>query len=209
MRSFPDVRVRKVLSAAQRAQRHLDEGEFPEARDAFIAARAQVQKVGMPASGHLAWGLCVALDNLGEHEMAMTMAIEALNLDPLCPSFQRSFEVVANNLRRALSDPARAADDPSTPRIYQQLLAAGEADVPSHLAMARHLSHAGNHEGALGLLNAVTLLAPISRDAWLAREAAALAAGEVELAARCAAEAVAIGSTPLPFGVPVRAAAEA
>lgn len=209
MRSFPDVRVRKVLSASQRAQRHLDEGEFPEARDAFVAARAQVQQVGMPPSGYFAWGLCVALDNLGEHEMAMELAVEALNLDALCPSFQRSFEVVANNLRRSLSDPERRADDPSSPRIYQQLLDAGEADVPCHLAMARHLSNSGDHAGAMRLLDAVTLLAPISRDAWLAKEAAALAAGDAELAARCAAEAAAIGAAVLPFGVPVRATAEA
>ena len=141
--------------------------------------------------------------------MAMAASIEALNLDPLSPSYQRSFEVISGNLRRALCDPERAPDDPTTPRLYRQLLEAGEADVPCHLAMGRHLSHVGQHEEAMRLLDAVTLLAPISRDAWLVRESVALAAGEPGLAARCAAEAAAIGTAELPFGIPSRATAEA
>src|SRR5690606_19742064 len=149
MRTFPDVRMRNVLTMGQRAQRLLDEEAYAKARDTFLEARARVQAMGLPASAHLAWGLCVALDNLGEHEMAMSASIEALNLDPMSPTYQRSFDVVSGNLRRKLCDPERAPDDPTTPQIYRQLTDAGEADVPCHLAMGRHLSHTGQHAEAL------------------------------------------------------------
>jgi tetratricopeptide (TPR) repeat protein len=201
MRTFPDLRIRDAVWESQRAGRLLDEREWAAARDAFSALRARVAKLGLPSS-YVAWGLAVALDNLGEAEMAFEAVSEAVQKDPMNPACHHSFDVIAGRLRAALADPARAVDDPSTPRLYALLQGAGEADVPSHLAMARHLAHVGKRAEAMGLLEAITLLSPVSRDAWLQKSALARALGDEVLAASCEAQAAAVAASDVPFGVP-------
>jgi hypothetical protein len=201
MRTFPDLRIRNVVWGSQRAAQLLDERKWDEARDAFTALRARAGKLGVDSS-YLAWGLAVALDNLGDYEMAFETVSEAVLKDPMNPGCQHSFDLIANRLRAALADPDRALDDASTPRIYSLLQRAGEADVPSHLAMARHLAHAGKHTEAMCILDAVVLLAPVSRDAWLQKAAIARTAGDGALSASCDAQAVAISAFDVPFGVP-------
>jgi hypothetical protein len=201
MRIFPDVRIRDAVWESQRAARLLDEREWAAARDAFTALRARTAKLGL-CSAYLAWGLAVALDNLGDIEMAFETVCEAVTADPMNPGCQGSFDLIANRLRAALADPTRTPDDPSTPRIYALLQSAGEADVPFHLAMASHLAHVGKKAEAMALLDAVTLLSPISRDAWLHKASLARAIGDASLAASCEAQAVAIASSDVPFGVP-------
>lgn len=201
MRTFPDLRMRDAVWETQRAARLLDEREWEKARDAFTALRGRVAKLGID-SAYVAWGLAVALDNLGELEMAFEAVGEAIALDPMNPAAHHSFDVVASRLRAALADPSRPPGDPSTPRIYALLQHAGEADVPSHLAMARHLAHAGEREAALRLLDAVTLLAPVSRDAWLQKAALARALGDEPLALQCDAQAAAVAGSRIPFAVP-------
>lgn len=201
MRTFPDLRIRDAVWESQRAGRLLDEQQWAEARDAFTALRVRAAKLGLRSS-YLAWGLAVALDNLGEAEMAFEAVSEAVKADPMNVACQRSFDVIANRLRGTLADPARAPGDPSTPRLYALLQAAGEADVPSHLAFARHEAHAGKLREALALLDAVTLLSPVSRDAWLQKAAVARALGDEPLAASCDAQAAAVTAADAPFGVP-------
>jgi tetratricopeptide (TPR) repeat protein len=201
MRTFPDIRMRGLVAGAQRAQDFLDRGNYREARDAFAEMRARARKLGFD-SAYLAWGLAVATDYLGELEMAFTTIWESVAKDPLNPAAQRSFEIIADHIRSSLADASRAPDDPSTPRLYRLLLEAGEADVASHLAMARHLAHAGEHEAALRIVDAVTLLAPASRDAWLQKAAFARAAGEDSVADECEAQAATLATTSVPFGIP-------
>lgn len=201
MRTFPDVRMRSYVADSNRVSELLDGGQHADAKALALDLRERARKIGLE-SGYVSWALAVACDYLGELEMAFTTIVEAVRLDPLNPACQRSFELIAHHLRTALADPERAAGDPSTPRLYDLLVGAGEADVPSHLAMARWLAHGGRTGDALRLLDAVTLLAPISRDAWEAKAAIARAAGDAELGARCDAEAAAIGLAPLPFGIP-------
>ena len=203
MRTFPDVRMRKVINAVRRAQQQLDEGEYVEARDGFLEAKALSRKLGL-TSAYVDWALAVVFDNLGELEMAFASICESVQHDPLNPAGQRSFDVIVGHLRASLADEQRDPADPSTPRLYALLMEAGEADVPSHLAMARHLSHAGRHDEALRVLDAVTLLSPVSRDAWRLKEAVAQAKGDLELAASCAAESAAIGNAEVPFGLRLR-----
>lgn len=105
-------------------------------------------------------------------------------------------------LRALLADPARPPGEPSTPRLYALLLRTGEADVPCHLAMARHLADSGKHEEALRLLDAVTLLAPASRDAWLARAAFERARGDEAAAASCEVQAAALAAADVPVVAP-------
>jgi hypothetical protein len=162
---------------------------------------ARARKLGVDSS-YLAWGLAVANDFLGELEMGFAAITEAVTHDPMNVAVHRSFDLIANRLRAALADPSRALDEASTPRLYALLQGAGEADVPSHLAMARHLAHTGKQADAMRILDAVTLLSPVSKDAWEAKAALARATGGAELAARCEAEAAAVAAARVPFGVP-------
>jgi tetratricopeptide (TPR) repeat protein len=201
MRTFPDLRMRQLTHDAERAQELLDQNQHREARDLFGEVRARAKRLGL-ASAHLDWGFAVASDYLGETEMAFEGIREAVTKDPFNPMVQRSFDIIAGRLRAALADAARAPEDASTPRLYRLLLAAGEADVSCHVAMARHLAHAGDAREAMRLLDAVTLLAPASRDAWLQKAALARAAGDAALAAECDAQAAALATADVPFGIP-------
>jgi hypothetical protein len=201
MRTFPDLRFRDLNSRARRARQLLDDNHYAEARDAFAAARAQARKLGLD-SAYLSWGLALALDMNQETEAAFTTIQEAIAQDPLNPSSQGSFDAIAWKLRNAIGDPALPAEDPAIPRIYRLLLDAGEADVPAHLAMARHLAAQGDRAGAMRLLDAVTLLAPSSRDAWLEKAALARSLEDAELATECDAQAAALASPGVAFGIP-------
>ena len=167
--TFPDLRIRAVVADTHRARELLYSGEYLESRELFTQVRARAGKLGLE-SAYLAWGIAVTSYNLGELDVAFTTISESIAKDPLNPDAQNFFTVIANHIRAALADPQLALDDPSTPRLYQLLLAAGEADVASHLAMVRHLAHAGKTGEAMRLLDAVTLLAPSSRDAWMQKE---------------------------------------
>jgi tetratricopeptide (TPR) repeat protein len=193
--------MRPLTDDAQRAQQLLDRGEHAEGRALFASVRARARKLGLD-SAYLAWGAAVCADLMNEPEEAYRMIQESVALDPFNPAGQHSFNTIAWRLRNALADPARAPGDPSTARLYRLLLETGEADVPCHVAMARHLAHAGDPAEALALLDAVTRLAPVSRDAWAAKAAVARAAGNEPLAAECDAQAAALAATPVPFGIP-------
>jgi hypothetical protein len=132
MRTFPDIRFRGLLQQANHAQQLLDEQQHDESRKAFVAARARAKRLGFD-SAYLAWGVAVTSDYLGDTDMAFAAITESLAQDPLNPAARRSFDVIAGRVRAALADPERDAADPSTPRLYELLLGAGEADVPSHL----------------------------------------------------------------------------
>ena len=97
-------------------------------------------------SGFVLWNLAIVADNLGELEMAFDYIRRALATDPLAQPFQNSFDVVVKRIRAALADEARAVDDPSTPRLYDILAGAGEADVAvprGHGALVRRRRRPG------------------------------------------------------------------
>jgi tetratricopeptide (TPR) repeat protein len=185
----------------QRAQGLLDQSQYREARELFTEVRARAGKLGL-ASAYLDWGIAVASDFMGEFEMAFDSIRESVAKDPFNPAAQHSFDIIAGHIRAALTEPGRAADDPSTPRLYRLLLAAGEADVSCHVAMARHLARAGQPAEAMRVLDAVTLLAPVSRDAWLQKAALARALGDEPLAGECEGQAAALATADVPFGIP-------
>jgi len=206
MRTFPDLRFRALANDAQRAHELMDRAEYRESRDLFTQVRARAAKLGLD-SAYLTWGIAVTSDYLGELDVAFTTISESLAKDPLNPAAQNSFDVIASHIRAALADPQRAPDDASTARLYQLLLEAGEADVASHLAMARHLAHAGKPAEAMRILEAVTLLAPSSRDAWLQKAGLAHSLGQDDLAAECETQAGALATAQVPFGIPAPAGA--
>jgi tetratricopeptide (TPR) repeat protein len=201
MRTFPDLRMRDLVWDAQRAQQLLDQNSYQEAKELFGSVRARARKLGVDSS-YLAWGLAVVHDFLGELEVAFEAIGEAVTHDPMNVAVHRSFDLIAGRLRAALAEAKRAPDDPSTPQLYALLQGAGEADVPCHLAMARHLAHAGKHAEAMRVLDAITLLSPVSKDAWEAKAGLARVMGDPTLAATCDAEAAAVAAAQVPFGVP-------
>jgi hypothetical protein len=58
-----------------------------------------------------------------------------------------------------------------------------------------------DHERALRILDAVTLLAAVSQDAWKAKVAVARATGNEALTAECEAQVAAIAEQDVPFGM--------
>jgi tetratricopeptide (TPR) repeat protein len=200
MPNFADPAFRDLNDANRAAQELLDKNQFVDARKAFTEVRERCRKLGIDASWP-SWGIAVSSDSMGEYEMAFENMMDALRTDPLNLGKQASFDAIVQRLRAALSAPERATSDPSTPRIYKLLVQANEADIPSHLAMVRHLSATGDSAGAMRLVTAVTVLAPSNRQAWEAKGALARAEGNLELAQTCEVEAAACAAT-VPFGVP-------
>lgn len=202
MRTQPDpARIRDLCAQVEQARQLLDQGKVAEGFQALSRTRAQAQRLGI-ASSFVEWGLAVAADRMGELEMAYDHIVNAVRHDPLHAGYQRSFGIIMDRLRAALADPARRPDDPSTPKLYGLLVAAGETDVPAHLAMAGHLAATGRQEQAMKLLDAVTLLAQLSLDAWEQKASLARTMGDAALAVSCQAEAAAIARGNAPFGVP-------
>lgn len=205
MPTFSDPKIRELNDANRRAQELLDKGDYAGAVPAFTAVMEAARALGVDASWP-AWGLAICHDNLGDYAMAFEHMRDSLRVDPLNLGKQGSFDAIVQHVRAALAAPDRADDDPSTPRLYQLLVQAGEADVGAHLAMARHLSKAGDAPGAARILDAVTTLFPACREGWERRAALARQAGDAALSRQCEVEAAGCAATSTPFGVPRPAA---
>jgi tetratricopeptide (TPR) repeat protein len=194
---------------ANELRRAYDAGQAGNFDEAVDLARAVVEKAkGLGVSSAFAlWQVAVAADNGGKLEMAFDYITRALQLDPLDNTYRGSFEIIAKRLRAALASPERAADDPSTPRLYELLVRAGEADVGAHSAMTRFWLAKGETAKAAQIADAVTLLNPTDREAWLCRAEVARAAGDLATAEECLAEAAAVEGEPVLFAIPGVAAA--
>ncbi|MEW6431678.1 MAG: tetratricopeptide repeat protein [Myxococcota bacterium] len=201
MRTFPDVRMRKLLSLAERASAALNGDDYPEAKRLFRELLGQLAGHGLDsASAH--WGLAVTHDCLEEYDMALNSILTALALDPLASATQRSFDVIVQRVREHLG--RLPATDASVPRLYALLQQSGALDVPSHLVMARHLAETGRPDDAERLYAALCRLAPASRDVWEARARFADSRGDVTAAATFRAEAQARGLAEVPYGIPTK-----
>ena len=194
----------EIVELIERADRHADHQELAQARDLLLRARAGCERANID-SGFLCWRLCVVFDLLKEHEVAFKYAQEALAQDPFAPPFRHSFDVVARTMRKAILDAEGQPD--RVPRFYGLLVRAGEGDDAVHLAMARWLHAQRQHERALNLANAVTLLSPACADAWSLRAAICRTLGDEEGAREAEVEAAAVAEPPSPpFAVPGAAA---
>lgn len=201
MRTFPDVRMRKLLSLAERAGAALNGDDYPEAKRLFRELLGQLAGHGLTsASAH--WGLAIAHDCLEEYDMALNSILTALAMDPLASATQRSFDVIVRRVREHLG--RLPATDASVPRLYALLQQSGELDVPSHLVMARHLAETGRPDDAERLYAALCRLAPASRDVWEARAGFADTRGDVTAAATFRAEAQARSLADVPYGIPTQ-----
>jgi tetratricopeptide (TPR) repeat protein len=140
-------------------------------------------------SAWVQWRLAVALDSMGESGEALELIERALAVDPLAPPFTHSRTIIVRNLRRKLAE-ASAAE---AGRLYERLARSGEADDEAHLTMARHHAACGGYDAALRLLEAVAVLFPACRDAWVELARVARLVGREEQARAAELEAMMLG----------------
>lgn len=202
----PEAR-RLMVADLARVHEHGERREYAEAKKLALKVAGGLAWAGV-ASPHLTWLLAVLSDYAGEPEAAFKFITEAVVMDPLEPNIQKSFDIIVDKLRRMLIDPDRDLTDESTPRLHAMLVEAGKADELVHLAMARHLTEVGRGEDAMKLVEAVLLLSPACRDAWVVKATLAKKLGLIDEAIAAEAEASALDGGPVPlFGIPGQAVA--
>lgn len=161
-----------MVQRMEAVEKHLEKGELAEGRQILEEARALALRDGL-GHGVISWRLAVVCDWMGDLEEAMGHVNEALQQEPLAPAHHRSFDIISNRIRRALTDPDRDPADPSTPRLYTLLVQHDEANTESHLAMARWHLQREEAQAAYTLLSALTVLAPTFGPGWAALAEAA------------------------------------
>ena len=201
MRTFPDLRFRDLLNRSIEARRALEAGHHEQALGDYRELAREAARLCV-TSAFVDSATAKALEELGRYEKAFQFACAAVAKDPLSGPFQDHFGALSWRLRNLLGDPDRNPTEESTPRLYKLLMEAGEADVSCHIAMARFHAAEGMLDDAELLLEAVTRLAPASRDAWRARTTVARLAGNEALVLVCEASAAEVGvGMALPFDV--------
>lgn len=197
-----DRRVEQLLAEARRAFYLRDQRQLPEALRTCRTVIERARALGVECPEMLYTAACLALET-GDREASIAYAMEAVRADPLSPPCRLVLDRAAASIRDDLADDDREPDDESTPRLHALLVRAGKADPRSHVALARHLAHAGDTAEALALLAAVTRLSPTLREAWALRGELALATGDLALAEECAVESAAAceghARDPVPF----------
>lgn len=183
-------RLRKEFQLVTNA---FEKQDFEGVKQKALALKKNAENEGI-RSCYLSWTLAVAADNLNEMEDAFDHICEASRIDPFDRGVRHSYKVILDQLLELLANSDRAKDDPATPRIYERLLRQGVADVHSHIAMARYHAATGKLQEAMSLIESATLLFPTSREAWKAKAAIALIAGDTELAKKAEASAALIGA---------------
>jgi tetratricopeptide (TPR) repeat protein len=201
MKLLRNAKLDLLMKELNRAFALQEAGKHLEAFKAYGGVLEAQQRLGV-ASGFTLWNLAMTADNMGELEMAFSYAVQAIETDPLAVPFRNAFDFIARRIREALAAEGRAADDPSTPRLYELLVNSGEADLTAHATMARYCAATGDHARGRTLAEAVTTLFPAEGEAWLCRAEVARAAGDQAQATACAAEAAARDAVPVPFSVP-------
>ncbi len=199
MRTFPDVRMRELQALRTRLNEAAQAGDHESALGLARELRGQLTRYGLE-SGWTHWVIAVALDNLNKPADALLELRKAMTMDPLDTTFRRSFDIIINRLRGELA--TLPPDDASVLRIYNLLAQSGSNDVQTHLAMARHHLAQGRRQRARELLEALTLLAPISRDVWLERARLERLEGNEAAAARCDAQSTAAAASDVLFNIP-------
>lgn len=203
----PEAR-RLMLADLAKVHEHGERREYAEAKALAEKVLGGLALAGV-RSAHVLWLLAITHDYVGQVEEAFRLIMEAMAVDPMDSSIEKSFTIITDRIRRMLIDPERDPADESTPRLHDMLVQAGKADELVHIAMARHLEAVGKPDEALKLLDAVLLLSPTCRDAWVVKAIIAKNIGRDEEALTAESEAAALdGGWPVPlFGVAGRAVA--
>ncbi|MGC4114234.1 MAG: tetratricopeptide repeat protein [Myxococcales bacterium] len=191
--------LKTTLAEVARAQELLDKERYDDAREILERAHAFLTDEGQRSS-HVLWLLAVTCDFLDDLPQALHYAEQAVDLDPASPALRRSYEIVVERLRTAVGE-ARPGDE-ETPKLYELLIRADEADAGSHLAMARWHAESGNPAEAWRVLEALTVLAPSHREAWSLKATVARTLGKVQEAREAELEASGRGD-PASLGFPI------
>jgi tetratricopeptide (TPR) repeat protein len=191
--------MRRFQALSLQAQWAAEAEAWDDALRLFQELARELEAAGL-SSAFVHWSLAVIHDTLEEFDMALNEIRKALALDPLALNFNGSFELIASRLREHLW--RLPVTDESVPRLYGVLAQSGDADVPSHLVMARHLAATGRLEQAEQLLEALALTAPASRDLWVERARLARQRGDLASAALFEVEAHARALADVPFTIP-------
>jgi tetratricopeptide (TPR) repeat protein len=176
-----DEKWMRRLGMMERARELFENKESAQSRDLLLELRSDPDA---PRSGHLSWRLAIVSDCMEDFEMALSYIEEAIATDPLAVPYHRSFDIIVDRIRDALTAKGRAVGDPTTPRLYRLLVGSSEANLACHIVMARYHASQGQYQEALKLLDAVTTLDPAAREAWVALAEVARAAGNEEMAKR-------------------------
>ncbi|MCM2332949.1 MAG: hypothetical protein NDI82_03270 [Anaeromyxobacteraceae bacterium] len=193
-------RLEHLTSEVSRAWQLAENGKEDEGLDLARTICAELERAGR-SSAFALWHVGLIANKKGDLEMAYDFIARALEADPVAAPLRKSFGGITHRIRGALAAEERTAADPSTPKLYDLLVRAGEADLGCHLAMVRWCAATGDHARARVLADAMTTLHPLERASWLTSAAAARAAGDHELAARATAEAAALEGDPVPFAL--------
>jgi tetratricopeptide (TPR) repeat protein len=201
MRTYPDARMGRLLGLVTEARQASEADDHAGAVRTYRELARQLEAMSL-RSGWVHWALAVTHDTLEDFPMAMTAIRTALTLDPLNPGCRKSFDIIAGRIRSHLLE--LPVEDPSIPQLHGLVQQSGDADVLTHLVLARHYAATSRPEKAQALLEALCLLAPASRDLWAERAAIARRQGDLAAAANFEAEAQARALADVPYGIPSR-----
>jgi Tfp pilus assembly protein PilF len=193
--------MRALTRAASAAAGQLDNGDYQGARTELSSVLTKLKLLRL-RSAWAEWALAASLDMAGDTVAAFRQIQKALELDPVNSAHHKSYGIITDKLKQGLmSAPDHDASIAST---YALLRDAGECDVFCHLAWARHLLHGKRLAEAEAVLDAVTLTAPASIDAWRLRARLARMQGDEAGAATYLAEAESRNAEPVAFAIPPR-----
>jgi len=192
--STPHFERAGLIRELHQAKELLDQKQYLDARSAFERVYDHAAAVGAPSS-YVCWLLAVCCDYLHDHANAVRWILEAVELDPLTLAAEHSRTVIADRIRRALISGEPTLDGPDTLGLYELLVRLDAADLSAHLVAARHHAAAGSVDVAIKLLDAITMLHPRDRVAWMTLMEIARAAGRELEAARAEAALLAIDAS--------------
>jgi hypothetical protein len=183
-----DPRLQNLSDEVSRAQSLISKGEYPDGKRVFLDCLQATRDLKL-SSGDVYWGLAVVSDYLSAFGDALLYCRQALETDPLSPSYRRSWAVIGRRIREELL--TGSPRDQRIPELHKLAVEAGVADDQVHLRFARHLLEQGKLDHARAFLEALTALSPSCSEAWVLLADLGLKTGDEALSERCA---LAIGS---------------
>ena len=94
-----------------KAQQQSQERPPAELRDELVRLLVEANNLGL-AAPDVIWALGCVNDHLGDFPAALAYCRKALDIDPLSPSYRRSWSIVVGRVREAILDESRPPDDP-------------------------------------------------------------------------------------------------
>lgn len=172
----------------------------PESAEKFLRSALQdAEQLGI-VSPSIHFDLATTLRDGGREDLAFEEIRKVLEIDPFDMTARSIARQLAQQLRESLTRTTRLADDPDVPRLYQQLVQAGEADLGCHLTLVRFALATGQLARARCVAEALITVHPAEHAAWEALARVAHAEGNEHRAAEAELECLLLGGAMSPFG---------